>query len=56
MVINIGELMTRMQKAFQDQICRTRRPDLITLLITILHAIHVCMQYLIHMQEGLWNL
>lgn len=26
------------------------------LLIPILHAIHVYMQYLIHMQKGLWNL
>lgn len=43
-------------KNSQDQICTTRRVDLITLLTPVLHAIHVCMQYLIHLQEGLWNL
>lgn len=40
----------------QDQICSTGRADLTTLLIPVLYAIRVCMQYLIHMQEGLWNL
>lgn len=31
-------------------------PQQLILLISILHAIHVYMQYLIHMQKGLWNL
>lgn len=43
-------------KNSQNQSCSIGRADLTALLIPVLHAIRVCMQYLIHMQEGLWSL
>lgn len=43
-------------KNSQDLIYSIRRADLTTFLTSVLNAIHVCMQYPIHMQEELWNL